>query len=316
MSKSGALQMGLPVIELHNVSKSYGKLHAVRDLTLMVPKQSVYGFLGPNGAGKTTTIRLLLGLQQVDAGNIALFGRPLTQDRISLLCRVGSLVDSPSLYMHLTGAENLEVHRRLLALPKSSIADALAMVNLSSVAGRLVRHYSHGMRQRLGMAMALLGNPELLILDEPTNGLDPEGIHEIRTLVRQLPKYRGVTIFLSSHLLSEVEQVATHIAILSQGKLRFEGTAGDLKSRAFSIVVHVDQPERARALLERAGCKVRSQHQQLNIEPAAHFGPAEINTMLVGANLSVSHLALQAATLEELFLELTSGLGRPVEVSE
>ena len=166
------------------------------------------------------------------------------------------------------------------------------------------------------MALALLGDPELLVLDEPTNGLDPEGIHEMRTLVRDLPKIRGVTIFLSSHLLSEVEQVATHIAILSHGQLQFEGTSEDLKSRTLFIVVDVDQPERARAFLERAGCKVRYQGQRLHVEPAPDFGPAQINAMLVGANFSVSHLALQGATLEELFLQLTRGLGEPVGVSE
>ena len=308
--------MGLPIIELNKVSKFYGKLCAVRELSLMVPKQSVFGFLGPNGAGKTTTIRLLLGLQQPNAGSIALFGRPFAQERIALLSRIGSLVDTPSLYAHLTGAENLEVHRRILALPRSSIPDALATVNLSTVADRLVRHYSHGMRQRLGMALALLGDPELLVLDEPTNGLDPEGIHEMRTLVRDLPRIRGVTIFLSSHLLSEVEQVATHIAILSHGQLQFEGTSEQLKSRSSFIVVDVDQPERARAFLERAGCKVRYQGQRLHVEPTPDFGPAQINAILVGANFSVSHLALQGATLEELFLQLTRGLGEPVEVSE
>src|SRR5438477_500466 len=156
--------MDSPVIHLKDVRKSYGSVHAVRGIRLNVPAQSVYGFLGPNGAGKTTTIRLLLGLQKPDDGRIDLFGRPLATERLSLLARVGSLVDTPSLYTHLTGRENLEVHRRLLALPKSSIDDALDTVNLSSAADRIVRHYSHGMRQRLGMATALLGQPELLVL--------------------------------------------------------------------------------------------------------------------------------------------------------
>jgi ABC-type multidrug transport system ATPase subunit len=186
---------------------------AVRGLSLRVPPQSVYGFLGPNGAGKSTTIRMVLGLQRPNRGTISLFGRPLARERIALLRRIGSLVESPSLYLHLTGRENLEVHRRLLGSPARAIDEALEAVELSPVASRLVRNYSSGMKQRLGLAQALLGNPELLLLDEPTNGLDPAGIHEVRMLIRDLPRRRGVTVFLSSHLLAEVEQIATHLAI-------------------------------------------------------------------------------------------------------
>jgi ABC-2 type transport system ATP-binding protein len=174
----------MSVVRLDKISKSYGDVHAVRELGLTVPPQSVYRFLGPNGAGKTTTIRIMLGLQKPDRGRVELFARPLMAERIPLLRRIGSLVDAPSLYTHLTGRENLEAHRRLLALPKPSIDNALAVVNLVPVADRVVRHYSHGMRQRLGMALALLGDPELLVLDEPLNGLDPEGIHEIRPSCR------------------------------------------------------------------------------------------------------------------------------------
>src|SRR6266481_3252192 len=191
-------------IRVDQVWKSYGATEAVCGLSLSVPPQSVYGFLGPNGAGKSTTIRMVLGLQRPNRGTISLFGRPLKGERVALLRRIGSLVESPSLYLHLTGRENLEVHRRLLGLSKCAIDEALETVDLISVAGRLVRNFSSGMKQRLGLAQALLGNPELLLLDEPTNGLDPAGIHEVRTLVRDLPKRRGVTVFLSSHLLAEV----------------------------------------------------------------------------------------------------------------
>jgi ABC-2 type transport system ATP-binding protein len=306
--------MGTAVIKLDQICKSYGEVHAVRDLSLSVPPQSVYGFLGPNGAGKTTTIRLLLALLQPDRGGIELFGRSLQQERIAILRRVGSLVDAPSLYSHLTGRENLEAHRRLLALQKSSIDNALNTVNLASVADRLVTHYSHGMRQRLGMALALLGDPELLILDEPLNGLDPEGIHEIRALIRDLPQMRGVTVFLSSHLLAEVEHVGTHIRILSQGRMQFEGTAADLRTRAKSIVVEVDQRDKACAIIERAGCNVRYQDQRLYVEMQPSVGPAQINAMLVQQHIEVSHLSVQGTTLEEVFLELTRGLGQGSEV--
>jgi ABC-2 type transport system ATP-binding protein len=298
--------VSVPPVRIEEVWKSYGSNTAVRGLNLSVPEQSVYGFLGPNGAGKSTTIRMVLGLQRPNRGRIWLFGRPLETERVASLKRIGSLVESPSLYWHLTGRENLEVHRRLLGASKRSIDEALATVDLISVADRLVRKYSSGMKQRLGIAQALLGNPELLLLDEPTNGLDPAGIHEIRTLVRQLPARCGVTVFLSSHLLAEVEQVATHLAIISQGQLKFEGTPQDLqKSSKPMIVVKVDQPERAVALLMRNGCAVTVQEESVFIKADEGIDPARINSLLVHAGIAVSLLASQHLTLEELFLELT-----------
>jgi ABC-2 type transport system ATP-binding protein len=214
----------------------------------------------------------------------------------------------------LTGRENLEVHRRLLGASKNAIDEALETVDLTSVAGRLVRNYSSGMKQRLGLAEALLGNPELLMLDEPTNGLDPAGIHEVRTLVRNLPQRRGVTVFLSSHLLAEVEQVATHLAIISQGQLKFEGTPEELQKRSKQmIVVKVDQPERAHALLTGIGCTVIREEERLLIPPKDRWDPAQINAILVQAGIAVSHLATQRLTLEDLFLELTSSLASEQE---
>jgi ABC-2 type transport system ATP-binding protein len=250
---------------------------------------------------------MVLGLQRPDRGTISLFGHPLAGERIASLRRIGSLVESPSLYLHLTGRENLEVHRRLLGLSKHAIDEALEAVDLIPVAGRLVRNYSSGMKQRLGLAQALLGNPELLLLDEPTNGLDPAGIHEVRTLVRDLPKRRGVTVFLSSHLLAEVEQVATHLAIISQGELKFEGTREELQSRSRQmIVVQVDQPERAHALLTGIGRTVTREGNRILIAPDGQCESAQINAILVQAGVAVSHLATQRLTLEDLFLELTS----------
>ncbi len=281
-------------IRLEEVWKTYGATAAVCGLSLRVPRQSVYGFLGPNGAGKSTTIRMVLGLQRPNRGAISLFGRPLAAERVSLLRRIGSLVESPSLYLHLTGRENLEVHRRLLGLPKRAIDEALDTVDLLPVAGRLVRNYSSGMKQRLGIAQALLGNPELLLLDEPTNG------------VRDLPKRRGVTVFLSSHLLAEVEQIATHLAIISQGRLKFEGTPEELQTRSKPIiVVEVDQPERAHALLTGMGRTATRDGNRIMIAPDGACGPSHLNAMLVQAGVAVSHLATQHLTLEDLFLELT-----------
>jgi ABC-type multidrug transport system ATPase subunit len=305
--------MEMPV-RIEQVWKTYGKMTAVSGLSLSVPPQSVYGFLGPNGAGKSTTIRMVLGLQRPNRGSISLFGRPLETKRVASLARVGSLVESPSLYAHLTGRENLEVHRRLLSLSKRAIDEALETVDLIPVAGRLVRNYSSGMKQRLGLAQALLGNPELLLLDEPTNGLDPAGIHEVRTLVRDLPKRRGVTVFLSSHLLSEVEQVATHLAIISQGKLKFEGTPEELRMRSRPmIVVEADQPERACALLTGIGRTVTRKGDQIMIVPGEEYGSAQVNAILVRAGIAVSHLATHSRTLEDVFLELTSSPATPKE---
>jgi ABC-type multidrug transport system ATPase subunit len=293
-------------IRVEGVWKTYGTRAAVRGLNLSVSPQSVYGFLGPNGAGKSTTIRMILGLQQPDRGLISLFGHPIKAQRIALLRRIGSLVESPSLYMHLTGRENLEVHRRLLSIPKRTINDALEIVDLLSVADRLVKNYSSGMKQRLGLAQALLGNPELLLLDEPTNGLDPAGIHEVRTLIRALPK-RGVTVFLSSHLLAEIEQVATHLAIISQGELKFEGTRQELQARSkHKIVVDVDQPETAHALLAGIGYSVSRDGDRIRVTPNGQCDPAQINAMLVQAGIAVSQLTIEQPTLEDLFLELTN----------
>jgi ABC-type multidrug transport system ATPase subunit len=278
----------------------------VRGLNLSVPPGSVYAFLGPNGAGKSTTIRMILGLQRPNRGTISLFGRPLESERIAILGRIGSLVEAPSLYLHLTGRENLEVHRRLLGAPIRFIDDALETVDLTSVAGRLVRHYSSGMKQRLGIALALLGDPELLVLDEPTNGLDPAGMHEIRSLVRELPKRCGVTVFLSSHLLAEVEQIATHLAIISHGQLKFEGTPEELQARSKQmIVVRVGQPERACSLLAGIGCIATRDADRILIAPGL-LEAAAINALLVEAQIEVSHLSTQYLTLEELFLALTS----------
>src|SRR5260370_767122 len=217
-------------ILLKNVWKLYRKTTALAGLSLAVPPGTIFGFLGPNGAGKSTAIRILLGLQRPSRGTVSLFGSQLPKGRVDILRRIGSMVEYPSPYLHLTGRENLEVHTRLLGVMPRVIDEALDAVNLLPMRDRLVRHYSTGMKQRLGIAIALLGNPDLLVLDEPTNGLDPAGIHEVRGLVRDLPRRRAVTVFLSSHLLAEVEQVATHLTIISRGQLQFHGTLADLQA--------------------------------------------------------------------------------------
>jgi ABC-2 type transport system ATP-binding protein len=257
---------------------------------------------------------MMLGLQRPDRGRITLFGQSQSDARQQVLGRVGSMVEAPALYQHLTGRENLEVHRRLLAIPQRAIDEALDTVELASVGDRLVRNYSSGMKQRLGIALALLGTPELLILDEPTNGLDPAGIHDVRKLVRDLPARLGMTVFLSSHLLVEVEQVATHIAILSQGQLKFEGTPEELRhSGSERIVIAVNQPEQAAALLGGMGMKVTVEADRLVIAAPTQYDPAEINTILVQAGMAVRYLATERSTLEDAFLLMTASLGSEKE---
>jgi lantibiotic transport system ATP-binding protein len=298
-----------PLIETRGLTRRFGAQLAVDTLNLSVPPSGVYGFLGPNGAGKTTAIRMLLGLIRPNAGEVRLFGQPLLSNRYSLMRRVGALVETPSLYPHLTGRENLEVTRRLLGAPRGLIDLALDTVRLTKDANRRVREYSLGMRQRLGLALALLNKPDLLILDEPTNGLDPAGIHEMRDLIRHLPRESGMTIFLSSHLLSEVEQIASHIGIIHEGHLLFQGTLSELQAKQQTeLTVGVKQLDRATECLQHAGWTVQKRSDEL-LTVSAHSSEdaVRINSLLVDQRLDVFHLALAQVSLEDIFLTLTRG---------
>jgi lantibiotic transport system ATP-binding protein len=231
----GSDMPGLPAsalaIETRGLTRRFGARYAVQSLDLRVPRGAIYGFVGPNGAGKTTTIKLILGLLRPTAGSALLNGERLTPNRRDLLRGVGALMEVPSLYPHLTGRENLDLTRRILDLSASEVLEALAFVTLTADADRLVRTYSLGMRQRLALARAWLGHPHLLLLDEPANSLDPVGIRELRAHLRRLAQERGVTVFLSSHVLSEVEQVATDLGIINEGRLLFQGTLQELRQR-------------------------------------------------------------------------------------
>ncbi len=220
------------IIETQNLTKRYSGFTAVSELNLHVPKGTVYGFLGPNGAGKSTTMKMLLGLIRPTGGSFVIDGRRFPDDRTQILKEVGSFIEAPAFYGNLTGEENLEIIRKILGLPKASVSEALELVGLTDFRKRLARKYSLGMKQRLGLAGALIGRPPVLILDEPTNGLDPAGIHEIRTLIRSLPRQFDCTVFVSSHLLSEIELMADCVGILNHGRLLFEGTLQDLKFSA------------------------------------------------------------------------------------
>ena len=220
------------IISTEQLTKKYKNFVSVNNVSLHIRKGSIYGFLGPNGAGKSTTMKMLLGLTAPTKGSFVIDGRHFPEDRIDILKEVGSFIESPSFYANLTGRENLDIIRRILGLPETSVDDALELVGREAFGGRLAKKYSLGMKQRLGLAGALLGRPPVLILDEPTNGLDPSGIHEIRNLVKSLPDLYDCTIMISSHMLSEIELMADDIGILNHGNLLFEGSLEDLRHSA------------------------------------------------------------------------------------
>ncbi len=220
------------IIETKNLTKSYTDFTAVSGINLHIPKGAVYGFLGPNGAGKSTTMKMFLGLTKPSGGSFMIDGKKYPDNRVQILKEIGSFIEAPAFYGNLSGEENLDIIRKILGLPKSSVAEALEIVGLTQFKKRLAKKYSLGMKQRLGLAGALIGKPPILILDEPTNGLDPVGIHEIRTLIRSLPEKFDCTVLVSSHLLSEIELMADTIGILNHGHLLFEGTLDQLKSGA------------------------------------------------------------------------------------
>lgn len=220
------------IITTDQLTKKYKNFTSVNNVSLHIRKGSIYGFLGPNGAGKSTTMKMLLGLTAPTKGSFTIDGKHFPEDRIAILKEIGSFIESPSFYANLTGYENLDVIRRILGLPKNTVDDALDLVGLSEFGSRLAKKYSLGMKQRLGLAEALLGRPPILILDEPTNGLDPSGIHEIRNLVKSLPELYDCTILISSHNLSEIELIADDIGILNHGNLLFEGSLNDLRNKA------------------------------------------------------------------------------------
>ncbi len=295
------------LIQTTGLIRSFDRQTVVDQLSLNVPAGSVYGFLGPNGAGKTTTIRMLLGLIRPHAGEVRLFGKPLHSHRLEVLRQVSALVEAPSLYPQLTGFENMEVTRRMLGLPRQAIDRALGMTGMLDAKNKLVRAYSMGMKQRLALALALMPGPALLILDEPTNGLDPAGILEVRELIAQLPRKMGMTVFLSSHLLSEVEQVATHIGIVNQGRLLFEGSLNQLHAeRQQYLLLSSDKPEQARELASRNGWRLLpGSNGRLKLEVNGPADVALVNRQMVQEGVNVHQLELVQPSLEDIFMTLT-----------
>ncbi|MEC0245307.1 ABC transporter ATP-binding protein [Paenibacillus chitinolyticus] len=293
------------IIQTFGLSKQYKRRSAVDNVNLQIRKEDIYGFLGPNGAGKTTTIRMLLGLIRPTKGTVQLFGKDLRKEKLAILRKVGSLVEYPSYYGHLTAYENLEAIRRILDVPKQRIDEVLAIVRLTKEAKRPVKGYSLGMKQRLGIAAALLGSPELLVLDEPTNGLDPSGILEIRELIKSMPQQYGVTVLVSSHLLSEVDQMASRVGIIRGGSMIFEDTIESLRRKAGGqIRIAVDAPQQALRTAASAGCFAVADESSLLLEEAPDEKIAQVVTGLVQAGHSVYRVEEKKKSLEDFFLDL------------
>ena len=295
------------VIRTEGLSYSFGNQQVVKSLSLQVPAGSIYGFLGPNGAGKTTTIKMLLNLLKIQDGSIHIFGQELQSNRINILSQIGSLIEQPAIYHHLTGKENLLNRAMLLQVSEKRVDEMLNLVHLSNAAGKKAGQYSLGMKQRLGIALALLSDPKLLILDEPTNGLDPNGIIEVRELLMRLVKDHGKTVFISSHLLAEIERMATHVGIINNGELLFQGGVKDLENISHPLVyIETDNTVDAANLLKRHDFTVTEvNHENLFVPFTSKQQMGEINALLNQNNITVFSIGKQHKDLEKLFLDIT-----------
>lgn len=294
------------MIQTKGLTKAFKKKKVVENLDLQIKEGEIYGFLGPNGAGKSTTIRMLLGLARPSSGTIEMFGKNLQDNKSFILKKTGSLVESPSYYGHLTAYENLEVLRRLLEIPKSRIDEVLSIVRLNREAKRPVKGFSLGMKQRLGIAAAMLGNPELLILDEPTNGLDPSGIHEIRELIRSLPKEHGTTVLVSSHLLSEIDLMATQLGIIAKGQLVFQNSIEEIRKKSMSrIGFHVNNPEEVKTLINSSHAV--NEEGIVYVDYLADAKVAAMIDVIVSHKYEIYRVQEEKKSLEEIFLTITNG---------
>jgi ABC-2 type transport system ATP-binding protein len=308
-----------PAIETTGLTKRFGERAAIDSVDLRVPRGSAFGFLGPNGAGKTTMIRVLLGLTHASAGSMRVLGHPVPSGRSEALARVGAIVEEPRFHPQLSGRENLRIVAAVRG-PETHerIAGALRRVGLSERADERVKKYSLGMRQRLGVARCLLADPLLLILDEPTNGLDPGGIQEFREMIRAMVEQEGRTVFISSHLLDEVEKICDHAAIVDRGKILMQGAIADLAEGGtrHELIVGVDDPVRALGVLEESALAHQAQRSdeglRVTLGEGSGVSPSEsaaaVNAALVGAGLAVSRLEPVRQSLEKRFLEVTSRL--------
>ena len=296
------------VIETKALCKQYGPHTAVDHVELHVPQGCVYGFIGPNGAGKSTTMKMLLGLIHPTAGRVRLLGQELTEkSRLPLLRQTGSLIESPAGYLHLTAQENLEIVADLKGVPHKDIDRVLDIVHLTQDRNRRVGQYSLGMKQRLGIAMALLGSPKLLILDEPTNGLDPAGIQEMRALIRNMPAATGATVLISSHLLGEMEQMVEQVGIIDHGHILFEGPLTELQRHSRgNVTLRLLDPAKAAPILRANGLTAHSDSCVVTLPPLQDALLADLVQKLAACGAGVVELTPRTKTLEEIFLSLTS----------
>lgn len=293
------------IVATDNLSKEYDGVYRVQELDIRIKEGDIYGFLGPNGAGKSTTMKMLLGLVKPTSGTIEIMGKPFNEKtRRDILASVGSLIESPSYYGHLTGRENMEIIRRLLDLPQKNIEEAVHIVRMENQMEKKVKNYSLGMKQRLGIAMALARFPKLLILDEPTNGLDPAGIEEMRELIKTLPKQYGMTVMISSHILSEIDQMATVVGIINQGCLIFQERMSVLDTqREPQIVLRTSDNNHAYQLLKKVNPQRTADGLQIGALTDEQTGA--VVQCLCSNGISVYRVEEHRESLEDIFLNLT-----------
>ena len=295
-------------LETIDLVHHYSPIEKVLDhVNIQVEEGSIYGFLGPNGAGKTTTLKLILGLLKRQQGSITVFGRPFESNRVAILKKIGSLVETPSLYAHLTGYENLSVLRKVYQCQKENIHTALDVVGLSHTGGKKAGQFSLGMKQRLSIAMALLNDPSLLILDEPTNGLDPNGMIEIRELLRQLNKNTGVTIIISSHLLAEIEKLVTDVGIIHKGRIMFQGSLQELKMKQQqlqSIALQTSNNVRATEVISKMRLTSHIENNRVILPALIKDQIALLNRELVNIGVDVYEIRHVSNDLESIFMDI------------
>jgi ABC-type multidrug transport system ATPase subunit len=280
----------------------------LNNIDLKISEGSIYGFLGPNGAGKTTTLKLVLGLLKRQQGDIFVFGEPFEKARIDILQKTGSLIESPSLYSQLTAMENLQVLQKIYQCPKSRMQETLRLVGLTGTGKKKAGQFSLGMRQRLSLAIALLHSPSLLILDEPSNGLDPNGMIEMRELLKKLNREKGITILISSHLLPEIEKLVTHVGLIHKGSLLFQGMLQELMSgqQLSSITVNTSDNEKSRSILKKFGPAAGNGHDKIVLPALAKESVATLNRELINLGIDVYEISTRQNDLESVFIDLTT----------
>ena len=296
-------------LETQALTFHFGKDRVLDNVNLQVSEGSIYGFLGPNGAGKTTTLKLTLGLLQNQQGSVQFFGKPFHKHRLEILRRVGTLIESPSLYGHLTARENLRLLQLVYSCPSSRIEEVLGLVGLATTGQKKAGQFSLGMRQRLAIAMALLHSPELLILDEPTNGLDPSGIIEMRELLKKLSHQDGITVLISSHLLAEIEKLVTHVGIINKGKLMFQGRFQELEQqqhRHNTVLLGTTDPERTHQFLIECHIDANRENGHVVIPALSQDQLTEITRQLVLRDIGVFEVTRRRNDLETIFMNLVN----------